>query len=72
MTKTYIAKEELLTYHALASLRKPELTNDIRGLVDYFKSEFKLNVEEKDLYFLLEPLIEEDINDLQLIMKNVG
>lgn len=65
-------KEELLTYHALASLRKPELTNDIKGLVDYFKSEFKLDVEEKDLYFLLEPLIEEDINDLQLIMKNVG
>jgi hypothetical protein len=64
-------KEEILTYHALASLRKPEITNNLESLVLYFKEMFDKEVTEEQLRFVLEPTIEEDSEDLRLIYNRL-
>lgn len=64
-------REEILTYHALASLRKPEITNNIESLVLYFKEVFDKEVTEEQLRFVLEPTIEEDSEDLRLIYSRI-
>lgn len=64
-------KEEILAYHALASLRKPEITNNIESLVLYFKEVFQKEVTEEQLRFVLEPTIEEEQEDLKLIYNNI-
>jgi hypothetical protein len=64
-------REEILTYHALASLRKPEITNNIESLVLYFKEVFDKEVTEEQLRFVLEPTIEEDSEDLRLIYSRL-
>lgn len=64
-------KEEILTYHALASLRKPEITNNLESLVLYFKEVFQKEVTEEQLRFVLEPTIEEDSEDLRLIYSRI-
>lgn len=71
MTKTFIAREEILTYYALASLRKPEITNNIESLVLYFKEVFNKEVTEEQLRFVLEPTLEEDSEDLRLIYNRL-
>jgi len=60
-------REEILAYHALASLRRPEITNDLDALVSYFKEEFKVEVTKEQLQFVLEPTLEEEQEDLRLI-----
>lgn len=64
-------REEILTYHALASLRKPEITNNIESLVLYFKEVFDKEVTEKQLRFVLEPTIQEDSEDLRLMYNRL-
>ena len=64
-------REEILTYHALASLRKPEITNDLESLVLYFAVVFNKEVTEEQLRFVLEPTIEEDSEDLRLIYSRI-
>lgn len=64
-------REEILTYHALASLRKPEITNNIESLVLYFKEVFDKEVTEEQLRFVLEPTIEEDSEDLRLMYNRL-
>jgi hypothetical protein len=64
-------REEILTYHALASLRKPEITNNIESLVLYFKEVFDKEVTEEQLRFVLEPTLEEDSEDLRLIYSRL-
>ena len=64
-------REEILTYHALASLRKPEITNNIESLVLYFKEVFDKEVTEEQLRFVLEPTVEEDSEDLRLIYSRI-
>ena len=64
-------REEILTYHALASLRKPEITNDLESLVLYFAVVFNKEVTVEQLRFVLEPTIEEDSEDLKLIYSRI-
>lgn len=64
-------REEILTYHALASLRKPEITNNIESLVLYFKEVFNKEVTEEQLRFVLEPTIEEEREDLKLMYNRL-
>lgn len=64
-------REEILTYHALTSLRKPEITNNIESLVLYFKEVFDKEVTEEQLRFVLEPTIEEDSEDLRLMYNRL-
>lgn len=64
-------REEILTYHALASLRKPEITNNIESLVLYFKEVFDKEVTEEQLRFVLEPTVEEDSEDLRLMYNRL-
>lgn len=71
MTKISIAKEEILALHSLASLRKPEITNDIESLVLYFKTVFNKEVTEEQLRFVLEPTLEEEQEDLRLIYNRL-
>ena len=71
MIKTFIAKEEILAYHALASLRKPEITNNLESLVLYFKEVFKVDVTVKEIQFVLEPTLEEEQEDLKLIYNKL-
>ena len=64
-------REEILTYHALASLRKPEITNDLESLVLYFAVVFNKEVTVEQLRFVLEPTIEEDSEDLRLMYNRL-
>lgn len=64
-------REEILTYHALASLRRPEITNNLESLVLYFKEVFDKEVTEEQLRFVLEPTIEEDSEDLRLMYNRL-
>jgi hypothetical protein len=64
-------REEILALHSLASLRKPEITNNVESLVLYFKIVFNKEVTEEQLRFVLEPTLEEEKEDLRLIYNNV-
>jgi hypothetical protein len=64
-------REEILALHSLASLRKPEITNNVESLVLYFKEVFDKEVTEEQLRFVLEPTLEEEQEDLRLIYNNV-
>lgn len=72
LKQSSISKEEIYSLHSLVCLRKPELTNNLEALVSYFKEEFNKDVTKEDLMFLLEPTLEEDIEDLKLIHNNVS
>jgi hypothetical protein len=63
--------EEILALHSLASLRKPEITNNIDSLVLYFKEVFNREVTAEQLQQVLEPTVEEDEEDLRLIYNRL-
>jgi hypothetical protein len=71
MTKTSIANEEILALHSLASLRKPEITNNVESLVLYFRTVFNREVTKEQLQQVLEPTVEEDEEDLRLIYNRL-
>jgi hypothetical protein len=64
-------KEEILALHSLASLRKPEITNNVESLVLYFKEVFDKEVTKEQLQQVLEPTVEEDEEDLRLIYSRL-
>jgi len=64
-------REEILALHSLASLRKPEITNDVESLVLYFKEVFDKEVTKEQLQQVLEPTAEEDEEDLRLIYNRL-
>jgi hypothetical protein len=64
-------KEEILALHSLASLRKPEITNNVESLVLYFKEVFDKEVTKEQLQQVLEPTVEEDEEDLRLIYNRL-
>ncbi len=66
-----LSREEVLAYHALASLRKPEITNNVESLVLYFKEVFDKEVTVEQLQQVLEPTVEEDEEDLRLIYNRL-
>lgn len=63
--------EEMLAYHALASLRNPEITNDLESLVLYFAVVFNREVTAEQLQQVLEPTVEEDSEDLRLMYNRL-
>jgi len=64
-------REEILALHSLASLRKPEITNNVESLVLYFKEVFDKEVTAEQLQQVLEPTVEEDEEDLRLIYSRI-
>ena len=64
-------REEILALHSLASLRKPEITNNVESLVLYFKEVFNREVTAEQLQQVLEPTVEEDEEDLRLIYNRL-
>jgi len=64
-------REEILALHSLASLRKPEITNNVESLVLYFKEVFNREVTAEQLQQVLEPTVEEDVEDLRLIYNRL-
>jgi hypothetical protein len=64
-------REEILALHSLASLRKPEITNNVESLVLYFKEVFDKEVTKEQLQQVLEPTVEEDEEDLRLIYSRL-
>ena len=66
-----LSREEILALHSLASLRKPEITNNVESLVLYFRTVFDKEVTAEQLRFVLEPTVEEDVEDLRLIYNRI-
>jgi hypothetical protein len=64
-------REEILALHSLASLRKPEITNNVESLVLYFRTVFNKEVTKEQLQQVLEPTVEEDEEDLRLIYNRL-
>jgi hypothetical protein len=64
-------REEILALHSLASLRKPEITNNVESLVLYFKEVFDKEVTVEQLQQVLEPTVEENEEDLRLIYNRL-
>jgi len=64
-------REEILALHSLASLRKPEITNNVESLVLYFKEVFDKEVTKEQLQQVLEPTVEEEEEDLRLIYSRL-
>jgi hypothetical protein len=64
-------REEILALHSLASLRKPEITNNVESLVLYFKEVFDKEVTKEQLQQVLEPTVEEDSEDLRLMYSRI-
>ena len=64
-------REEILALHSLASLRKPEITNNVESLVLYFAVVFNREVTKEQLQQVLEPTVEEDEEDLRLIYNRL-
>jgi hypothetical protein len=64
-------REEILALHSLASLRKPEITNNVESLVLYFRTVFNREVTVEQLQQVLEPTVEEDEEDLRLIYNRL-
>jgi hypothetical protein len=64
-------REEILALHSLASLRKPEITNNVESLVLYFKEVFNKEVTKEQLQQVLEPTVEEEEEDLRLIYNRL-
>jgi hypothetical protein len=66
-----LKREEILALHSLASLRKPEITNNVESLVLYFRTVFDKEVTVEQLQQVLEPTVEEDEEDLRLIYNRL-
>jgi hypothetical protein len=66
-----LKREEILALHSLASLRKPEITNNVESLVLYFRTVFDKEVTKEQLQQVLEPTVEEDEEDLRLIYNRL-
>jgi hypothetical protein len=64
-------REEILALHSLASLRKPEITNNVESLVLYFRTVFDKEVTAEQLQQVLEPTVGEDEEDLRLIYNRL-
>lgn len=69
--KTITVVSEIQVYIFTLEEHKKKIYKNYRELQDDLKEEFNILVSERDLMKVYEPIVEEDVLDLQIMYNNI-